>query len=437
MARKKTLPLIEDFNDIPEEALVPEAEQPYRIPDHWKWVRFSSLNSYQPHSIDPKKNPNSEFILYSVPTFPTGEPEILTGEKIGSTKQLITAGDVLLCKINPRINRVWIVSNPPNGNLIASSEWIVFRPVFGIASYYQTYFSSAYFRQKLLSQVSGVGGSLTRARPKLVDNYPIPLPPLDEQQQIVEKLSGRLQKVDEVTGLLEKFLEDSASRTESLLEAALQGHLTKDWRSTNNQQRDNWVSMTLGEAFQWSSGGTPSRKNPDYYTGKIPWIKSGELPDGSIESSEEYITETAVENSSTKVFPAGSVAIAMYGATIGRVGILGVEAATNQAIAVAKNAEHTVPRFLFFYLRANRNKFINLAKGGAQPNISQQIIKAFPYKIPSIAEQEEILRLIDLNINTLSNTESLVKTVLSDLSDARQSLISAALAGRATSPPSM
>lgn len=152
--------------------------------------------------------------------------------------------------------------------------------------------------------------------------------------------------------------------------------------------------------------------------------------DGIVCDSKEHITAEAVKNSSAKIYPKDSVAIAMYGATIGRVGILGVEAATNQAVAVAQAAEHSLNRYLFFYLLTNRSKFIALGKGGAQPNISQQVIKAFPYQIPSLAEQQEIVRMIDLNLDTLRAAETLVTDTLTALKQCRQSLVSAAMAGK-------
>lgn len=275
-----------------------------------------------------------------------------------------------------------------------------------------------------------MGGSLTRARPRLVANYPIPLPPLDEQQRIVDYLETKLVQIDEVIGKLEDHLEQAEERRATLIQAAVSGHLTADWRDKNNRHRADWTSTTLGEAFRWSSGGTPSRKIPRYYTGDIPWVKSGELLDDVVASTEETITEEAVDKSSAKVFSKGSVAIAMYGATIGKVGILGMDAATNQAIAVAQQEEHSLAKYLFFYLQANRSRFIAMGKGGAQPNISQRVIKEFPYEYPSILEQKEILRLISLHLEALSAGERLVEDALAKISSMRIMLINSALAGQ-------
>lgn len=223
MACKKSMPLVEDFNSIPEETLVPEAEQPYLIPERWKWVRFSCLNKYRSLNIDPRKGHNSRFVLYSVPAFPFREPDLLDGKDIGSIKQVVESNDVLVCKINPRINRVWVVGSHPGESIIASSEWIVFRPSVGISYFYAAYFSSKYFRQKLVSEVSGVGGSLTRARPKLVDNYPVPLPPLDEQEAIVKRTKALLDSMGQATQIAKQASDNLVETREGLVAAALAG----------------------------------------------------------------------------------------------------------------------------------------------------------------------------------------------------------------------
>lgn len=158
---------------------------------------------------------------------------------------------------------------------------------------------------------------------------------------------------------------------------------------------ENWCWTSLSSVAEWGSGGTPSRKNPDYYEGNIPWIKTGELDDGYIFDSEEKITEDAVAHSSAKLFPTGSVLVAMYGATIGKTAILGIPATTNQACACARCNDSLDNKYLFYYLRSQKYSFIAKGKGGAQPNISQDIIKSYPIPLPPLAEQKRIVEQIE------------------------------------------
>lgn len=173
-------------------ALVPDWEWPYKLPGNWCWTTVGAINQYVGISADPTKAKNKTFELYSVPSSADNYPEIVLGADIGSTKQSVKKGDVLLCKINPRINRVWKVSKYTDHSLLASSEWIVIRNSGLISNYLMWCFRSPYFRGYMLSNVSGVGGSLMRAQPKFVQGYPVPVPPLPEQQRmpvIVRELS--------------------------------------------------------------------------------------------------------------------------------------------------------------------------------------------------------------------------------------------------------
>lgn len=169
-----------------------------QLPDNWAWVSMDDINEYRPKSANPAENPNDYFELYSVPIFPTGEPEIIIGKEIGSTKQSVRKGDVLLCKINPHINRVWSIDKDSPYAQIASSEWIVIRAKDIYTSYLRLVLSAPSFRHRLCSQVSGVGGSLTRAQPAVVKKYLLPIAPIQEQIRIVEeveKLFGFLDKI--------------------------------------------------------------------------------------------------------------------------------------------------------------------------------------------------------------------------------------------------
>ena len=158
---------------------------------------------------------------------------------------------------------------------------------------------------------------------------------------------------------------------------------------------DNWVWMTLGEVGTWQSGGTPSRSNKTYYGGNIPWLKTGDLNDGLISDIPESITEEAVANSSAKINPTGSVLIAMYGATIGKLGILTFPATTNQACCACIEFNAITQLYLFYFLLSQRNGFIAKGGGGAQPNISKEIIVNTFIPLPPLSEQQRIVMEIE------------------------------------------
>ena len=156
-----------------------------------------------------------------------------------------------------------------------------------------------------------------------------------------------------------------------------------------------WVWTTLGYIGVWQAGGTPSRFNKSYYGGNIPWLKTGDLNDGLITNIPESITEEAVANSSAKINPTGSVLIAMYGATIGKLGILTFPATTNQACCACVEYFAITQYYLFYFLLSHRDMFIEKGGGGAQPNISKEIIVNTAIPLPPLAEQERIVTEIE------------------------------------------
>jgi type I restriction enzyme S subunit len=144
----------------------------------------------------------------------------------------------------------------------------------------------------------------------------------------------------------------------------------------------------LSEIAETTSGGTPDRNVSSYYGGDIPWIKSGELNDGLIEKSDEFITEEGLHDSAAKVFPKGTLLIALYGATVGKTGILGIEAASNQAVCAVIPKDSTLVAYLHWYFRYKRPEFLTSSFGGAQPNISQGILRDTILPVPSLHVQQ-------------------------------------------------
>ena len=187
---------------------------------------------------------------------------------------------------------------------------------------------------------------------------------------------------------------------------------------------EGWVWTTLGEVGTWQSGGTPSRSNKTYYGGNIPWLKTGELNDGLISYIPESITEEAVANSSAKINPTGSVLIAMYGATIGKLGILTFPATTNQACCACIEFNAIIQLYLFYFLLSQRNEFIAKGGGGAQPNISKEIIVNTFIPLPPLSEQQRIVMeiekwfaLIDQVEHGKSDLQTVIKQAKSKILD--------------------
>lgn len=160
----------------------------------------------------------------------------------------------------------------------------------------------------------------------------------------------------------------------------------------------NWTTVRLDDFCVTSSGGTPSRDNPGFYEiGTIPWVKSGELSQKTVTETSERITAEALENSSAKMVKKGAILVAMYGATVGQIAILGIDAATNQAVcAIEPDQSRCLPRFLYYSLVQKVPELLQMRVGGAQPNISQKLIRDLKFDLPhDLREQAHVVELLD------------------------------------------
>lgn len=233
-------------------------------------------------------------------------------------------------------------------------------------------------------------------------SIPIPIPLLSEQSRIVEEL-------DQLSNIIKKKRQQ-LSELDNLAQS-----IFYDMFGDPITNEKGWEVKKLGEVCKTSSGGTPSKSHSEYYEGGyIPWLRSGEVNKMYIFNTELFITEEGLVNSSAKWFPENTVVIAMYGATVGQVGILRNMMTTNQAICGIFPNESLIPIYLYHFLLSKKEEYIKLASGGAQPNISQNIIKdtlvccpplslqqLFAQKIEAIEVEKEIIK------QSISETENL------------------------------
>lgn len=159
------------------------------------------------------------------------------------------------------------------------------------------------------------------------------------------------------------------------------------------------MRVKLGEVFEISSGGTPSKLHSEYYGGNISWVKTGDLKNKYLYEVENFITEEGLKNSSAKMYEPDTVLIAMYGATIGATSILKINACTNQACAAFKKNNQVIPEYLYYFLQSQKKKFVKDGVGGAQPNISASYLKKIEMELPSLKKQREIVDIL----NTISD----------------------------------
>lgn len=333
----------------------------------------------------------------------------IVGSRIGTKNQFtIKSGWLLLSKIDARNGAFGIIPSEADGGIITGNFWAYELDLSKIDPQFFFYFSHS---QKFLDFCIASSQGATNRRylqEELFLNREILLPPLPEQKRIVKKIK----EVEEKVNKTKKIKEDEYKYLDFLIEEVFLKITSK-----------NWDKKKLGdpEIAKMSSGGTPSRGNSKYYNGDIVWLKSGELKDNlNIVNSEEKITEIALENSSAKIFDIGTVLLAMYGATVGKVGILGVPAATNQAVAAIKpNEKKLFNKYLFYFLKSLRKDLVGIGFGGAQPNISQTVVKKILIPLPNIDEQKKLIAsfeaflvIVDLLNKEIKKSDEYLKSLM-------------------------
>ena len=186
----------------------------------------------------------------------------------------------------------------------------------------------------------------------------------------------------------------------------------------------------MGEIGDWSAGSTPSRKEIKYYQkGIIPWLKTGDLNDSFINETSEFITELAIEENTLRLNPIGSVLIAMYGATIGKLGLLNIEATTNQACCACIPFSGINNRFLFFYLLSQKQNIQEKAEGGAQPNISKEKLINILFPLPPLSEQRRIVEKIEELLALVDDLETNKTDLQSYIKQAKSKILEMAIRG--------
>lgn len=284
--------------------------------------------------------------------------------------------------------------------------------------------SSAYQSGEIASYCSSV--SIPHFTAEKVSRFRIPLPSLDEQRRIADFLDKETREIDRVVGVLDELIEDLEARFLETLRTKTQ------FKEDGSQ----WARCSTGALFRSIGGGTTPAKDKGFYCendeeGSIPWITTSELREKEIFTTAQNVTSNALENvSSLKVHPKGSIAIAMYGATIGRLGILGTPATTNQACCVFSNPIGVDEKFFYYSLWADREEIIRQSAGGGQPNISQARLIRWKTPLPPLEEQRRIADYIDEETSRIDKMRDTATELREELIARRKAIITEYVTGQ-------
>ena len=450
------------MEELLEEALVPEEEQPYEVPGNWIWVKSEYIAEWGSGGTPSRKK--EEYYKGNIPWIKTGElrdnvifdsEEKISEEALKkSSAKLFRKDSVAIAMYGATIGKLGILGIDAATNQACA----VGVPYFIMNKEFMFYYFLS--QRKTLIEL-GKGGAQPNISQAIIKDFPHLLPPFNEQKRIVNKIKRLLSKIDEAKRLIEEAKETFELRRAAILDKAFRGELTRKWREENKNIEDaeslyvkikesqsirrkvskeinikdlrysipsTWKWVRLGDVFTITSGGTPKRTIPEYYEGNIPWIKTGEIKWNAINESEEQITPEAVANSSAKLLPPNTVLVAMYGQglTRGRAAILSVEATCNQAVCALLPNDYIAPEFIFYYFMEGYQRFRQVAKGGNQENLSVSLISDFIFPLPPLEEQ----RVIITTLQNIFKKESKIKDVIKiNTDEIKQSILSKAFRG--------
>jgi len=403
-----------------------------QTPDSWCESTLGQLNQFSSRSITPAQYPNEQFELYSVPSFPAGEPEHVTGKEIGSSKQLVQPNDVLVCKINPRINRVWQVGAYSGERQIASSEWIGVRAPSFDSRYLRYFFSSPDFRELVCTDLTGVGGSLTRAQPKRVVAFLVPVAPRDEQKRIADKLDTVLARVDSCRERLDRVPAILKRFRQSVLAAATSGKLTEEWREENKVE-DPWSESLISDLSSKVTDGehiTPKRSTKGRYLLSARNIQNGSIALDNV----DYVEDAEFERIRKRCDPSiGDVLLSCSG-SVGRVALVDRDhcyVMVRSAAMIRPKKELLNSSYLMYGLQSPylQAQILEKSSATAQSNIFLGSIKSLILPLPQLPEQLEIVRRVEILFSYVDRIESRRNTASAQVDRLTPALLAKAFRG--------
>lgn len=386
--------------------------------------RIFGVATSQTLKVTPSQMAGKLVFHYSIPNVQSlGSGMVEDGSSISSDKIVIDKPCVLISKLNPRKSTVCL-AEPSRELTVASTEFIPLTTGDSDDDRYLAWILRSTGTTQLLSSlVSSATNSHQRVQPFQILGLSVTWPSKDKRIQLTHFLDRETGEIDAMIAKLDRMAETLEVRKISAVQRATQF----------DANGDRWATVPTAHLFgSIGSGTTP--KEERYYTSTdegVPWVTTSELREREILGTSKRVTPQAISDlASLKVHPRGSIAIAMYGATIGRLGTLGVDAVTNQACCVFSEPIHTDPRFFYFSLWGQRDDIIRLAVGGGQPNISQSMLRRWKVPCPLLEEQKRIADHLDNVTGKIDAMLAKTAELKSLLTERRAALITDVVTGR-------
>lgn len=397
MPKKKTALTIEERL---QQALVPAEEQPYEVPENWVWVH--GKNIFMP--MESRKPDGEDFYYIDIDAIDnknqvvTEAKKIKTAQSPSRASRKLHTGDTVFSLVRPYLKNIAYI-DVQLSDCIASTGFFVCTPNAALNDkYLYRLMVSSYVVDGLNKHMKGDNSPSIRKDD--IENYPFPLPPLSEQQRIVERIEELFAKLDEAKERLQEVADSFAVRKAAILHKAFTGELTKQWRLENGVSDESWEEKKLGEVGSWLGGGTPSTSREEYWeNGNILWITPKDMKSAVIEDTLMKVNEIGVKNSSANYIEKPALLVVMRSGILRRTFPV---AMVKKPFTVNQDLKAIIPdkddlEFLYWMLLSNEQRILDtcMKNGTTVESINSNALKDLTFKCPTLSEQHEIVRLID------------------------------------------
>lgn len=348
----------------------------------------------------------------------------------------VEKGDLLITK-DGTVGKLALIDEKPE-KVSLNSHLLILRPTKNNVDNHFVYWALQSINFKDYTGLASSGSTMASLSQEKIGEYPLLFPSPSEQQAIASYLDYKVGQIDASISAINTQIDDLKSYRQSIISEAVTKGLNPDapmkdsgveWIGEIPESWDctklGWIYMNMG------SGTTPDTNNLNYYSEDgVNWLQTGDLNDSEVIMTSKHVTELAIKERGMKLYPAGSIVIAMYGATIGKVGLLKIETTTNQACCVLPNVDNMYNRYVFYTVQSSKTALLAKSAGGGQPNISQTIIKEHKIPIPSLDEQFVIADYLDSKTSKIDTAIKSLEAQRDDLNALKQSIISEAVTGK-------
>lgn len=431
MPKKKTALTIEERL---QQALVPAEEQPYEVPENWVWVY--GKNIFMP--MESRKPDGEDFYYIDIDAIDNKNQVVTEAKKIKTAQapsrasRKLHTGDTVFSLVRPYLKNIAYI-DVQLSDCIASTGFFVCTPNAALNDkYLYRLMVSSYVVDGLNKHMKGDNSPSIRKDD--IENYPFPLPPLSEQQRIVERIEELFAKLDEAKERLQEVADSFAVRKAAILHKAFTGELTKQWRLENGVSDESWEEKKLGEVGSWLGGGTPSTSREEYWeNGNILWITPKDMKSAVIEDTLMKVNEIGVKNSSANYIEKPALLVVMRSGILRRTFPV---AMVKKPFTVNQDLKAIIPdkddlEFLYWMLLSNEQRILDtcMKNGTTVESINSNALKDLTFKCPTLSEQHEIVRFIDDLLARERSAQQATEQALASIDLMKKSILARAFRG--------